>query len=67
LKLPSTSGAPTLQFSVAYGTTESRPRLAAIEAIAFEIAPQLGWRPLGTVVDSTAHVKVAALEREHRT
>jgi alkanesulfonate monooxygenase SsuD/methylene tetrahydromethanopterin reductase-like flavin-dependent oxidoreductase (luciferase family) len=34
-----------LQFSVAYGTTEHSQRLAAIEAVAGEIAPLLGWKP----------------------
>lgn len=34
-----------LQFSVAYGTTSYPQRLAAIEAIASEIAPALGWQP----------------------
>jgi alkanesulfonate monooxygenase SsuD/methylene tetrahydromethanopterin reductase-like flavin-dependent oxidoreductase (luciferase family) len=34
-----------LQFSVAYGTTSHTQRLAAIEAIAAEIAPELGWKP----------------------
>jgi alkanesulfonate monooxygenase SsuD/methylene tetrahydromethanopterin reductase-like flavin-dependent oxidoreductase (luciferase family) len=34
-----------LQFSVAYGTTDNRQRLAAVEAIAREIAPRLGWKP----------------------
>lgn len=35
-----------LQFSVAYRTTDRGQRLAAIEAIAGEIAP-LGWKPEG--------------------
>lgn len=34
-----------LQFNVAYGTTDPRQRLAAIEAVAQEIAPRLGWKP----------------------
>jgi alkanesulfonate monooxygenase SsuD/methylene tetrahydromethanopterin reductase-like flavin-dependent oxidoreductase (luciferase family) len=34
-----------LQFSVAYGTTSYAQRLAAIEAVAAEIAPALGWQP----------------------
>jgi alkanesulfonate monooxygenase SsuD/methylene tetrahydromethanopterin reductase-like flavin-dependent oxidoreductase (luciferase family) len=34
-----------LQFSVAYGTTSHAQRLAAIEAVAAEIAPALGWHP----------------------
>jgi alkanesulfonate monooxygenase SsuD/methylene tetrahydromethanopterin reductase-like flavin-dependent oxidoreductase (luciferase family) len=34
-----------LQFSVSYGTTEQAQRLAAIEAVAGEIAPLLGWKP----------------------
>jgi alkanesulfonate monooxygenase SsuD/methylene tetrahydromethanopterin reductase-like flavin-dependent oxidoreductase (luciferase family) len=46
-----------LQFSVGYGTTDSRQRLAAIETIAADIAPRLGWRP-----DGVAPGKVAALE-----
>jgi alkanesulfonate monooxygenase SsuD/methylene tetrahydromethanopterin reductase-like flavin-dependent oxidoreductase (luciferase family) len=37
--------ATELQFSVAYGTTGSLQRLAAIETIACDIAPQLGWQP----------------------
>jgi alkanesulfonate monooxygenase SsuD/methylene tetrahydromethanopterin reductase-like flavin-dependent oxidoreductase (luciferase family) len=36
-----------LQFNVAYGTTDSRQRLAAVEAIAYDIAPRLGWNPDG--------------------
>jgi alkanesulfonate monooxygenase SsuD/methylene tetrahydromethanopterin reductase-like flavin-dependent oxidoreductase (luciferase family) len=36
-----------LQFSVAYGTTEHSQRLAAIEAVVWEIAPLLGWKPEG--------------------
>jgi alkanesulfonate monooxygenase SsuD/methylene tetrahydromethanopterin reductase-like flavin-dependent oxidoreductase (luciferase family) len=56
-----------LQFSVAYGTTDSRQRLAAIEAIAYEIAPRLGWQPASPAGYSTAHVKVAALEGEPRS
>lgn len=36
-----------LQFSVAYGTTEYSQRLAAIEAVVWEIAPLLGWKPEG--------------------
>jgi hypothetical protein len=55
-----------LQFSVAYGTTDSRQRLAAIEAIAGDIAPRLDWRPGGTAVDRPAHVPVAAMEAEIR-
>jgi alkanesulfonate monooxygenase SsuD/methylene tetrahydromethanopterin reductase-like flavin-dependent oxidoreductase (luciferase family) len=42
-----------LQFNVAYGTTDARQRRAAIDAVAQEIAPLLGWKPdtsgLGTV------------------
>jgi len=34
-----------LQFSVAYGTTSYAQRLAAVEAVASEIAPALGWKP----------------------
>jgi alkanesulfonate monooxygenase SsuD/methylene tetrahydromethanopterin reductase-like flavin-dependent oxidoreductase (luciferase family) len=34
-----------LQFSVAYGTTSYARRLAAVEAVAAEIAPALGWKP----------------------
>jgi alkanesulfonate monooxygenase SsuD/methylene tetrahydromethanopterin reductase-like flavin-dependent oxidoreductase (luciferase family) len=34
-----------LQFSVGYGTTEHAQRLAAMEAVAGEIAPLLGWKP----------------------
>jgi alkanesulfonate monooxygenase SsuD/methylene tetrahydromethanopterin reductase-like flavin-dependent oxidoreductase (luciferase family) len=34
-----------LQFSVAYGTTSYAQRLTAVEAIASEIAPALGWKP----------------------
>ena len=34
-----------LQFSVAYGTTSYAQRQAAVEAIAAEIAPALGWKP----------------------
>jgi alkanesulfonate monooxygenase SsuD/methylene tetrahydromethanopterin reductase-like flavin-dependent oxidoreductase (luciferase family) len=34
-----------LQFSVAYGTTSYAQRLAAVEVIAAEIAPALGWKP----------------------
>jgi alkanesulfonate monooxygenase SsuD/methylene tetrahydromethanopterin reductase-like flavin-dependent oxidoreductase (luciferase family) len=34
-----------LQFSVAYGTTSYGQRLAAVEAVAAEIAPALGWKP----------------------
>ncbi len=37
-----------LQFAVAYGTTEHSQRLAAIEAVAGDIAPLLGWKPAGT-------------------
>jgi alkanesulfonate monooxygenase SsuD/methylene tetrahydromethanopterin reductase-like flavin-dependent oxidoreductase (luciferase family) len=55
-----------LQFSVAYGTTESRQRRAAIEAIAYEIAPRLGWQPASAVVESRARAKAAALERDLR-
>jgi alkanesulfonate monooxygenase SsuD/methylene tetrahydromethanopterin reductase-like flavin-dependent oxidoreductase (luciferase family) len=55
-----------LQFSVAYGTTDSRQRLAAIEAIAYEIAPRIGWQPASPAGHSTAQVKVAALEGEPR-
>jgi alkanesulfonate monooxygenase SsuD/methylene tetrahydromethanopterin reductase-like flavin-dependent oxidoreductase (luciferase family) len=41
-----------LQFSVAYGTTDNRQRLAAVEAIAQEIAPRLGWKPDITAASS---------------
>ena len=34
-----------LQFSVAYGTTSYAQRRAAVEAVASEIAPALGWKP----------------------
>jgi alkanesulfonate monooxygenase SsuD/methylene tetrahydromethanopterin reductase-like flavin-dependent oxidoreductase (luciferase family) len=34
-----------LQFAVAYGTRSPERRLAAVEAIATEIAPLLGWSP----------------------
>ena len=34
-----------LQFAVGYGTTEPAQRLDAIEAVAREIAPRLGWTP----------------------
>jgi hypothetical protein len=33
---------------VAYGTTSHAQRLAAVEAIAGEIAPLLGWEPDAT-------------------
>jgi alkanesulfonate monooxygenase SsuD/methylene tetrahydromethanopterin reductase-like flavin-dependent oxidoreductase (luciferase family) len=36
-----------LQFSVAYGTTSHAQRLAAVETVAGEIAPLLGWEPDG--------------------
>jgi len=36
-----------LQFSVAYGTTSHAQRRAAVEAVAFQIAPALGWKPDG--------------------
>jgi hypothetical protein len=48
---PAFSYTTEVQFSVAYGTTDSRQRVAAIEAIASEIAPQLGWRPDDTAPD----------------
>ena len=34
-----------LQFSVAYGTTSYAQRRSAVEAVASEIAPALGWKP----------------------
>jgi hypothetical protein len=34
-----------LQFCVAYGTTSHAQRRAAVEAVAAEIAPALGWKP----------------------
>jgi alkanesulfonate monooxygenase SsuD/methylene tetrahydromethanopterin reductase-like flavin-dependent oxidoreductase (luciferase family) len=34
-----------LQFSVAYGTKSYAQRLAAVETVAAEIAPELGWKP----------------------
>jgi alkanesulfonate monooxygenase SsuD/methylene tetrahydromethanopterin reductase-like flavin-dependent oxidoreductase (luciferase family) len=34
-----------IQFSVGYGTTSRKQRLAAAEAIAQDIAPRLGWKP----------------------
>jgi len=37
-----------LQFSVSYGTTEHSQRLEAMELVADEIAPLLGWKPEGT-------------------
>ncbi len=37
-----------LQFSVGYGTRHPGQRLEAVEAIAGEIAPLLGWKPEGT-------------------
>ncbi len=43
-----------LQFSVAYGTTSSAQRLAAVEAIATEIAPALGWKPAHPAPDGAA-------------
>jgi alkanesulfonate monooxygenase SsuD/methylene tetrahydromethanopterin reductase-like flavin-dependent oxidoreductase (luciferase family) len=55
-----------LQFSVAYGTTDRRQRLAAIEAIAGDIAPRLGWRPADPAPGAAAPVKAAALEGERR-
>jgi hypothetical protein len=38
-------GSSPCQLSFAYGTTDSRQRLAAVDAIAQEIAPRLGWKP----------------------
>jgi hypothetical protein len=51
--------ATELQFSVAYGTTDGLQRLAAIEAIAYDIAPQLGWQPDDAAPDQPRPGKVA--------
>jgi alkanesulfonate monooxygenase SsuD/methylene tetrahydromethanopterin reductase-like flavin-dependent oxidoreductase (luciferase family) len=40
---PAFSAATELQFQVAYGTTRSEQRFDAIEAVATQIAPRLGW------------------------
>ncbi|HXW43867.1 MAG TPA: LLM class flavin-dependent oxidoreductase [Streptosporangiaceae bacterium] len=44
---PAFPHATELQFSVSYGTIEHSQRLAAMELIADEIAPLLGWKPAG--------------------
>jgi alkanesulfonate monooxygenase SsuD/methylene tetrahydromethanopterin reductase-like flavin-dependent oxidoreductase (luciferase family) len=41
-----------LQFSVAYGTTSYAQRVAAVEAVAAEIAPALGWKPEPVAADA---------------
>jgi alkanesulfonate monooxygenase SsuD/methylene tetrahydromethanopterin reductase-like flavin-dependent oxidoreductase (luciferase family) len=43
-----------LQFSVAYGTTSHAQRRAAVEAVASEIAPALGWKPAAGDTADTA-------------
>jgi alkanesulfonate monooxygenase SsuD/methylene tetrahydromethanopterin reductase-like flavin-dependent oxidoreductase (luciferase family) len=47
-EFPALPFATELQFSVAYGTTSHGQRLAALESVAEQIAPQLGWKPEGT-------------------
>ncbi len=42
--------ATELQFSVGYGTTDPAQRREAVEAVAGQIAPQLGWAPQASAV-----------------